>query len=87
MNNEKEIMRLDKKIGDLKKIISGLNEEITALKQLLDCAAANIAMLVKEEGGKRIISASDVSDALGKYRLVSEKDENGNYVLQIEENE
>lgn len=81
-----EIKRRDKKIADDKKLIDELKEEIEAMRQLLDCAAANIAMLVKEQGGKRIISADDVKNALGKYSLYARKDEEGNYILEICEN-
>jgi hypothetical protein len=84
MNNE--IKRRDKKIADDKKLIGELREEIEAMRQLLDCAAANIAMLVKEQGGKRIISADDVKKALGNYRLFATKDKEGNYILEICEN-
>ena len=84
MNNE--IKRRDKKIADDKKVISQLREEIEAMRQLLDCAAANIFMLVKEQGGKRTISADDVKNALGNYRLLATKDKEGNYILEICEN-
>ena len=84
MNNE--IKRRDKKIADDKKVISQLREEIEAMRQLLDCAAANIFMLVKEQGGKRIIAADDVKNALGNYTLQATKDKEGNYILEICEN-
>ena len=86
MNAVKEIERRDKKISDDKKRIEELTEEIVGLRQLLDCAAANIAMLVKEQGGKRILSADDVKNALGNYRLFATKDKEGNYILEICEN-
>lgn len=84
MNNE--IKRRDKKIADDRKVINELKEEIEAMRQLLDCAAANIAMLVKEQGGKRVISSNDVKNALGKYRLFANRDKEGNYILEISEN-
>ena len=42
MDAIKEIGRRDKRINNDKKIIDELKEEIEALRQLLDCAAANI---------------------------------------------
>ena len=61
MNAEKEIRRRDKRIEDDKKIIAELKEEIVGLRQLLDCAAANIVMLVKDTNGVRKISKKEVS--------------------------
>lgn len=81
-----EIKRRDKKIADDKKVIEELKNEIEAMRQLLDCAAANIVMLVREQGGKRTISSADVKDALGKYRLCASRDSDGNYILEICEN-
>ena len=81
-----EIKRRDKKITDNKKVIEELKNELEAMHQLLDCAAANIFMLVKEQGGKRTISSADVKEALGKYRLCASRDEEGNYILEICEN-
>ena len=78
-----EIMRRDKRIADDKKIIAELNEEIIALRQLLDCAAANIVMLVNDGGGTRKISRKEVSEVLGKYRLSAKCDDEGNYVLEV----
>ena len=69
MDYNSEIIRRDKRIESYKKDILALKEEIIALKQLLDCAVANISLLVKEKGGSCKISRSDVSKALGKYRL------------------
>ena len=83
MNAVKEIERRDKRISDDAKQISELKEEIEALRQLLDCAAANMVMLVGEQGGKRKISRKDVGEALGKYRLSAECDDAGNYILEI----
>ena len=81
-----EIKRRDKKIADDRKVIEELKNEIEAMRQLLDCAAANIVMLVREQGGKRTISSSDVREALGKYRLCASRDSDGNYILEICEN-
>ena len=87
MNAVKEIERRDKKISDDKKRIEELTEEIEGLRQLLDCAAANICLLVKEDGGMRKISRNDVRQVLGKYHLCAKSDEEGNYLLQlVEEN-
>ena len=81
-----EIKRRDKKIADDKRLINELKEELEAMHQLLDCAAANIFMLVREQGGKRTISSEDVREALGKYKLSATRDENGNYILEIHKN-
>ena len=82
MNAVKEIERRENRIrGDAEKIVR-LKEEIEALRQLLDCAAANMVMLVGEAGGERKISRKDVSDALGKYRLSAKCDDEGNYILK-----
>ncbi len=85
MTLSKEIDRRDKKIEDYKKQISDLKEEILGLRQLLDCATANIVMLVKENNGVRKISKQDVAQALGKYRLLAKSDDEGNYLLEIKE--
>ncbi len=83
MNAENEIKRRDKRISDDKKLIEELEEKIVALKQLLDCAAANIAVLVKETDGVRKISKKKVSEALGKYHLSAECDDGENYILKL----
>jgi len=80
---EKE--RFEKKIADDKKIIAQLNDEITGLRQLLDCAAANIALLASEGGGRCILSCEKVRETLGKYKLTASRDESGNYVLETKE--
>lgn len=85
MDLKKEIERRDFKIANDKKVIKELREEITALRQLLDCAAANISLLVKEQGGERKLSKKDVSEALGKYRLCARCDKEGNYILKLYE--
>ena len=83
MNTEKEIGRRDKRIADDKKLIKELKEEIVALRQLLDCAAANIVMLAKDTGGLRKISKKEVSEVLGKYRLSAKCDDGENYILEV----
>lgn len=80
---EKE--RFEKKIADDKKLIEELNEQITGLRQLLDCAAANIALLAAEKGGKCSLSCEKVREVLGRYRLTASRDENGNYILETKE--
>ncbi len=85
MNVKQEIGRRDKKIEDDKKVIAQLREEVTGLKELLDCAVANIVMLVKESGGRRKISKQSVGKVLGQYRLYA-KDDDDNYILEIKEN-
>ena len=85
MDYNSEIIRRDKRIESYKKDILALKEEIIALKQLLDCAVANISLLVKEKGGSCKISRSDVSKALGKYRLQARSDGEGNYLLELVE--
>ena len=82
---DKEIKRYERRIANDKKKICELIEENVALRQLLDCAAANISLLVKEQGGMRILSQKDVKEALGKYRLHASRDDAGNYLLKIEE--
>ena len=85
MDSVKEIARRDRRILNDKKLIKELKSEIEALRQLLDCAAANIAMLVKDGGGNRKISRKDVSEVLGKYRLSAKCDADGNYILETVE--
>lgn len=83
MELKKEITRRDKKIEELKKEINTKNEEIAAMNELLDCAAANLVLAVK---GKTLkISKKEVSEALGKYHLRAKGDNDGNYILEIEE--
>ena len=76
MDYKREINRRDKRI-------EACRQEISALRQLLDCAAANLVLAVKEQGGKIKLSSADVSSALGKYHLQAGKDEDGNYELEI----
>ena len=85
MDATKEIKRYERRIANDKKKICELMEENEALRQLLDCAAANICLLVKEEGGIRKISRQDVKEALGKYHLCAKSDEEGNYLLELVE--
>ena len=74
MKLEKEIERRDKKISDDQRLIREMSEEIVALRQLLDCAAANIALLTKEQGGRRVLSAEEVKRALGTFTLSATRD-------------
>lgn len=83
MDAKKELERRDKRIADDKKTISELKEEIVALRQLLDCAAANLAVLVRDTGGVRKISKKEVSEVLGKYRLSAKCDDGENYILEV----
>ncbi len=85
MDYKNEIARRDKKIEALKKEIKAREEEITAMHELLDCAAANLVLTVKEKGGKLSLSKKAVSEALGKYRLTAKDDGDGNYLLEIVE--
>ncbi len=81
MEYKKEIDRRDKKIENLKKEIKLREEEIEAMHQLLDCAAANLMLAIKEKTVK--ISKKEVSEALGKFHLRAKDDGNGNYLLEI----
>lgn len=85
MDAAKEIKRYERRIANDKKKICELMEENEALRQLLDCAAANISLLVKEQGGVRTLSQNDVKEALGKYHLHASRDESGNYILRLSE--
>ncbi len=85
MNAEKEIKRLENRIAGDKKQIEELKEEIIALKQLLDCAAANLVLLVREGGGTKKISRKEVGEVLGRYHLGAKCDDSGNYILEIVE--
>lgn len=85
MDYKNEIIRRDKRIETYKNTVAELREEITALRQLLDCAAANIVLLTKERGSKVTLSKAEVSNALGKYRLSANRDKDGNYELEIKE--
>ena len=88
MDAVKEITRRDNRIKNDGKIIKELREEIVALRQLLDCAAANIVILTEKSGGIRKISRKDVSEALGKFRLNAKCDDDGNYILEtVRENQ
>ena len=80
-----EITRRDKKIEDLKKEIKFKEAEISAMHELLDCAAANIMVLVKEADEIVTISKKAVSEALGKYSLRAKDDGSGNYILECGE--
>lgn len=75
----------DNRIKAYKNTIEELKEEIVALRQLLDCAAANIVLLANEKGGKAVLSKKQVSEVLGHYKLSANRDGEGNYVLEIKE--
>lgn len=85
MDYTKEIGRRDRKIEEYKNRIRELEEEISAMKELLDCAAANLMVAVKEQGGKILLAKKEVSDALGKFSLSAKDDGNSNYILEIVE--
>ena len=67
MDYKKEINRRDKKIEDLKKEIKDKEEEISAMGELLDCATANIVVLVKNAGKRAALSKTEIKEALGKF--------------------
>ena len=83
MDLKNEIARRDKKIEDLKKEIKAKEEEISAMHELLDCAAANLILMVKNQGAPVTLSKKEVSEALGKFHLHAKDDGNGNYLLEI----
>lgn len=83
MDYKIEVERRDKRIEACRKEIRALNEEIIALRQLLDCAAANIVLLVKEHKTPLKLSKKEISEALGKFHLHAKNDEEGNYVLEL----
>ena len=85
MDYKKEIARRDKKIEDLKKEIKAREKEISAMCELLDCAAANLVILVKNADTPLTLSKQDVSEALGKFHLRAKDDKEGNYILEIVE--
>ena len=85
MDLRKEIERRNLRIKTYQKELCEKNEEILALRQLLDCSAANIALLVKEEGGIKSLSRKQVSEVLGKYHLSARADTEGNYILELVE--
>ncbi len=87
MNLKNEIEKRNRKIENDKKVIGELKEEVTALRQLLDCAAAYIKILANEKGGEVKMSSNNIKEALGKYRFTATKDSDGNYILKVEENE
>ena len=83
MDYKKEIGRRDKCIADCKKVIKELKGEIEAFSQLLDCASANLVVMVKERGGSLTLSKAEVREALGKYSLKAKDDGEGNYILEL----
>ena len=52
------------------------------MRQLLDCAAANLVLILKDGEKPRALSKEEVKNALGKYHL-SAREENGYYILEI----
>lgn len=83
MDYKREVEKRDRRIENLKKEIKSLREEIKAMQELLDCAAANLVLAVKERGKTMKLSKKEVSDALGKFRLKAKDDGNGNYLLEL----
>ena len=81
----KEIGRFRKKAEDSVREIEKLKEEISALHQLLDCAAANIVLLVNGHGGKCKIPADEISRVLGKYELSASRESDGTYLVETRE--
>lgn len=79
---ENEIKRLERRIGLYKKEVRELHDEIMAHKQLLDCAAANLILVLKDGETPRAISKEDVKCALGKYHLAA-REEDGYYIMEI----
>ena len=78
---EKET-RLEKRIESYKTEVRELHEEIIALRQLLDCVAANLVLTLKDGETPRTLSKDDVREALGKYHLAA-REEGGFYILEI----
>ena len=83
MDYKREVERRDKRIEDLKEKTKSLEEEIKAMHELLDCAAANLVLMVKERGKTIKLSKKEVSEALGKFHLQAKDDGSGNYLLEI----
>lgn len=83
MDYKREVERRDKRIDTLKKEMKSLGEEIKAMQELLDCAAANLLLVVKERGKTMKLSKKEVSEALGKFHLKAKDDGDGNYLLEI----
>lgn len=75
-------MRLEKRIDAYKKETRELHEEIVALRQLLDCAAANLVLALRDGKNPRALSKEDIRNALGKYHL-SAREKDGFYILEI----
>ena len=85
MNPENEVRRYNKRLESYKAEVEELKEENIALRQLLQCAAANIALLVKDAGKSVTLSKDAVADALCRYKLSAHRNESGDYVLEIGE--
>ncbi len=77
--------RFLKKIEDEKRRINALAEENAALRQLLDCAAANMVLLAKDKGKSFRIKKDEVKNTLGRYSLNAARDKDGNYILSVTE--
>ena len=75
MDYEKEIARRDKRIEAYKREVNELYEEIVAMRQLLDCAAANLVLIMADGEKPRSLSKEDVKNALGKYHLSAREEE------------
>ena len=60
MDYEKEIARRDKRIEAYKREVNELYEEIVAMRQLLDCAAANLVLIMADGEKPRSLSKEDV---------------------------
>ena len=78
----KEAGRFRKKAEDSMREIEKLNEEITALHQLLDCAAANIVLLVNAHGGRCKIPAGEISRVLENFELSASRENDGTYLIE-----
>ena len=81
MANEKE--RLEKRIETYKKEVRELHDEITALRQMLDIAAANLLLVLKDEKSPYKLSKEEIKTALGTYHLTARED-SGFYILEIQ---
>ena len=82
MDYDREIARRDKRIDAYKKEVRELCDEIEALRQLLDCAAANLILILKNADTPLALSKDDVRKALGSYHL-SAREKDGFYMLEI----
>lgn len=81
MANEKE--RFEKRISAYKEEVRELHEEIIALRQLLDIAAANLVLVLKDKESPYKLSKEEIKKTLGTYHLFA-REEGGLYILEIE---